>query len=418
MQQFRVVHEEHERGRTYSVLRGVQNFQPAPVVRGRLGGKNGVAHHVVEQSRGYAPARLFVRFHQHIQRLFQPLSRLCGHISHAFVVHEFKLGIQLPVECVYRVRILFHQIPLVHQNDGRFVLFVRIAAYLHVLFAYPLARVDDDKAHVRPSHRRQGAHYRILLHALVHAGFFAHAGGVYYREFSALAVGKRRVYRVARSARHVADYHPFISQKLVGYRTFSRVRLTYDGYFYAVVLFAFFRRGKALCYLVKQIAQTLALFCGNADNLVHSQLVKVVYLVLFVVVQLVYRDYNGLFALAQILRHVPISRGKSRLAVHEQNYHVGKVYRNIRLHANMHPHLVFAFNLQPARVDKRESMSAPLRVAVHSVARDAGHVLHNGYALARQFIKERGFAHIGSAHNGYGRFHIFIALYSVNDYTI
>ena len=56
----------------------------------------------------------------------------------------------------------------------------------------------------------------------------------------------------------------------------------------------------------------------------------------------------------------------------------------------------------PPGIDDAQMASAPFRLAVEAVARDAGLVADDGAARAHQPIEERGFADVGTAHDGDG----------------
>ena len=49
-------------------------------------------------------------------------------------------------------------------------------------------------------------------------------------------------------------------------------------------------------------------------------------------------------------------------------------------------------------------MAVPLAVGKNAVAGNARRVLHDGKALAAQFIEQGGLAHVGAAHHRYDRF--------------
>ncbi len=62
---------------------------------------------------------------------------------------------------------------------------------------------------------------------------------------------------------------------------------------------------------------------------------------------------------------------------------------------------IFVFGKNAAGIDDAQMASAPLRLAVETVARDAGFVADNSATRAHQPVEERGFAHVGPPHDSH-----------------
>ena len=68
---------------------------------------------------------------------------------------------------------------------------------------------------------------------------------------------------------------------------------------------------------------------------------------------------------------------------------------------------VFGGGLKTAGVDQDNGVIFIGGLRVVSVPGDAGFVLHDGFALGDQPVEKGRFAHVGAAHDGDDRFHIF-----------
>ena len=145
------------------------------------------------------------------------------------VVHKRQVGGNLFVELVYRVGVFFYLVPLVHNHHARFALLVHETRYLNVLLGKLFARVEHNEHYVGSFHCRERTQNAVTFHAVVvYTALAAHAGGVYKNVVLAV-ISKRRVYRVARSARNVAHYNALKAEQLIHYRGFTHVGFAHNG---------------------------------------------------------------------------------------------------------------------------------------------------------------------------------------------
>ena len=94
--------------------------------------------------------------------------------------------------------------------------------------------------------------------------------------------------------------------------------------------------------------------------------------------------------------------GQFGAAIHHHDDGVGFLQRDFRLAEDFRRDEIFVFGKDAAGVDDAQVASAPLRLAVEAVARDAGFVADNGAPRSDQAVEQRGFAHVGAAHDGDG----------------
>ena len=151
-------------------------------------------------------------------------------------------------------------------------------------------------------------------------------------------------------------------------------------------------------YQIEQISYSFGLLRRYSYHVAHSQRIEIVKIILFVIVEFVYRDYHGLFAGAQKVCHLHIVGGHSRFAVHDKDNLFGYLHGYSRLLADMSPHLVFALYLQSARIYKRKIETAPLCIAVQSVARNSFIVFDYAYFFSYYSVEKRRLAYVGSAY--------------------
>ena len=89
---------------------------------------------------------------------------------------------------------------------------------------------------------------------------------------------------------------------------------------------------------------------------------------------------------------------------HDQHDDVGVVNGDLRLAAHELQDFVVVPRLDAAGVHDGELPAVPVAVGVEPVTGDARGVLHDGQALACQFIEQHGLAHVGASYDGYHRF--------------
>ena len=143
---------------------------------------------------------------------------------------------------------------------------------------------------------------------------------------------------------------------------------------------------------------------GDGDGIPQPQVVKLVDVRTHALVHLVHRQHNGLSRPEEHVGHLLVRGGDAGLNIGEKDDHVRVVYGNLRLLTHKGEDLAVRPGLDAAGVDEGELPPVPVALPIDAVPGDAGGVLHNGDALADEFIKEHGLAHIGPAHDSNHRF--------------
>ena len=71
---------------------------------------------------------------------------------------------------------------------------------------------------------------------------------------------------------------------------------------------------------------------------------------------------------------------------------------------------IIGLRLDTAGIDEDHGAAVPFDFVIDAVTGNAGRILHDGDALARNFVEQRGFTHVRAADDGYNRFrHLFFS---------
>ena len=124
------------------------------------------------------------------------------------------------------MRVLFHQIPLVHNDNGGFTLFVNETDNFYVLFGKSFRAIYDEHANVATSNGVEGAHIAVIFHVVVYATLFSNPRRV-DNGIRLITAIKESVDRVARRTRHGRYDTSFATQKSIDKAGLTRVGLAY-----------------------------------------------------------------------------------------------------------------------------------------------------------------------------------------------
>ena len=117
-------------------------------------------------------------------------------------------------------------------------------------------------------------------------------------------------------------------------------------------------------------------------------------------VHLVHRQDHRLAGAQQHPRHVVVGGGHACFDVAHKDDHRCVLNGDLRLLPHEGENLIVGARLNAAGIHQVEGPAPPLAGRVQAVPGHARRVLHNGQTLAREFIEQHGFAHVGPADNG------------------
>ena len=402
MEQLRVVAENHVVGRLHPHLSHIVDFQPPPLVRGGLDPRLGVGQHGVEHPGGNSGGRLVVHVLDELKEPVHPLARGGGDEEDGGVGHIGEIPPDLLPHPVHGFAVLLDEVPLIDHDDAGLTGLVGHTGHLGVLLGDALLGVDEDEAHVRPLDGHLGPEHAVALDGLVHLGLFAHAGGVDEDVLPGLVL-EIAVDGVPGGAGHVADDGPLLSQDLVGQGGLAHVGLADDGHLDPVLVLLVLPLGGEVPHaLVQQVPGAVAVEGGDGHGVPQPQVVELVEVRVRRAggIHLVHCQHNGLAAAQQHGGHLLVRGGEPGLDVGEEDDHVRVAHGDAGLLAHEGEDFAVGAGLDAPGVDEGKFPSVPVGLAVDTVARNAGGVLHDGDSLPDQLVEQGGFAHVGAADDG------------------
>ena len=157
---------------------------------------------------------------------------------------------------------------------------------------------------------------------------------------------------------------------------------------------------------VQQITGPVTVHAGDGDHLANAQAVKLIHFQRGFpdLVALVDGKDHRLAAAHEHSGNILVLGGHTGAQFAHHDDTVGRVNGDLGLFPHMHQQTVIGAGLNAAGVHQKKFMAAPLTVTENTVTGYAGGIFHDGQPLAGQFVKQRGLAHIGAAHNGYDGF--------------
>ena len=305
-------------------------------------------------------------------------------------------------------------VPLVHRDHQGAAGFQHIAEQMQVLVGDAVAGIDHHHHHLGGVHRLQRLDHGELFDGLMDLATAADAGGV-DQHVVALAVAvavlahERHLDGIAGGAGLVEHHHPLLAENAVDQGGFAHIGAPQHRHAHgvrvgglAVVLFRF---GKCLEHLGDHAAHAAPVGGGDREQLAEPQAVEVRQGGVRVqAVGFVDRQVDRLGQLAQLRGHLLVGGGEAGAAVHQEQHHVRFAHRLQGLVGHRPVDALLAF-ADAAGVDHRVGAVAQAAVAVLAVPGEAGEVRHDGVTGAGKAVEQRGFAHIGAAHQGDHGFH-------------
>ena len=205
--------------------------------------------------------------------------------------------------------------------------------------------------------------------------------------------------RVARRPRHVGDDHAVLAEDRVQQARLADVRAPEDRD--PDRLLADLRRPRARQARddrVEQVAGAVAVQRGERDRVAEPEAVELERgIVPARVVDLVREQEDRLVRAAQDLRDLLVARRDPDLRVDDEEHEVGLLDRRARLVGDRARDRRRVGDVDAAGVDQPELRPGPLADELLAVARDAGRLVDDGGARARQAVDERRLADVRKA---------------------
>ena len=193
---------------------------------------------------------------------------------------------------------------------------------------------------------------------------------------------------------------------------FAHVGAADDGHRNAVlVLLLLLREVQVGADGIQQVAGAMAVHAGNGHQFSQTQGVEIIQLHGRVadLVALVHGQHHRLAAAHEHGSHLVVLGGHPGPQVGDHDDAVGGINGHLGLLTHVGQNAVVDAGLDTAGIHQQELVAVPFAVAEDTVPGNAGGILHNGDALAGEFVEDGGLAHVGAAHDGHDRFcHVVI----------
>ena len=273
---------------------------------------------------------------------------------------------------------------------------------VRVLLGDAVLRVEHEHDDVRVVDRLHRLDDRELLGRLDHLALPAHAGRVDDRVALAVALEVERD-RVARRARLVERDNALLAEQRVDERGLADVRAADDRDAHAPLGFGLrhrFAHRHVLERDVDEVAHAFAVRGGHRQRLADAKLVELGDRRRRQAFALVAHEDDRASGAAQEVGDALVLRHEALARIDEERDDVALGDRVLGLPRHLLEDPVLGDRLEAAGVDDEELAVAEARAADVAVARQAGQVVHQRVARAREPVEQRRLADVGPADQG------------------
>ena len=143
--------------------------------------------------------------------------------------------------------------------------------------------------------------------------------------------------------------------------------------------------------------------CGDGDGIAQSQFIELIDGGIHRTggVSLVDCQYHRFPGAFEHGRHFLVLRRDTGADIRDQYDHGGRLDGDHGLFPHERQQFAVRAGLDATGIHHIESPAAPLRFCIKAVTGDARRVFHDGQPFSHEFIKEHGFSHIGTTHDGH-----------------
>ena len=284
--------------------------------------------------------------------------------------------------------LLADAVPFIHRHHQSSARFQRKTGNSGILVGNVLLCIKHQHRHIGRLNRLHGFNHRKFFHRFIHFAAAAHAGGVDNGEGLAFTL-EIDVDAVAGGAGHIECDYTLFTENGIDQGGFAHVGAADNGKHgvFGRVGF-FFRFGKVCQHLFHQVVNAIAVGAGNHGGLTQRQLVEfcrqhgTVAALAFV-----YRQKHRPRALTKAVGNDFILWGNAVAGIHKKHHRIGLINRLQGVFGHFMQNAAVHHRLEAAGVDHQIRFAADFAVAVMAVAREAGHIGHQGIFAAGEAVK-------------------------------
>lgn len=298
------------------------------------------------------------------------------------------------------VALIGGEVPLVDHDDKALPVPVDEGEDVDVLSLDTACGIHHQDADVAVLDGADAAHHAVELEVLADLLFLADTGSIHEVEVEAELV-VAGIDAVAGGTGDVGDDVALLADEGIDEAALAHVGTSHNGKAGDVLLHPdVFVRRELADDEVEQVACAVAIGSADADGIAQAKAVELGGAVLLLgAVGLVGSEDDGGVGTTQDVGHLLVEIGNAMLHIYKEEYQVGLADGNDYLLTYFLFKYVVAVDDPSAGIYNGEFVSAPLALAVLTVARSACLGVHDGVARLGKAVEQGGFAHIGPSHD-------------------
>ena len=265
-----------------------------------------------------------------------------------------------------------------------------VARHFFILLRNAVFGVEEEQTDVAAIHRTKGADDAVFFRGFLNLTAAAHPRRINENIFLAVPF-KGRVNGIPGRTGDIRNDGAFFTQKTVGKRGFSHIGAADQREAdHIVILFFLFIGRESLNNGIEKITGIHPVQRRHGNGIAQTETVEIVIIHIVKVVDLIDRQNDGLLRFFQNRSGAHILIGQTGLSVGNHHDDIGFFNGQQDLLINTGFNGFFdILKIDPAGVDQDKLMAAPFGVFIKAVTGNAGRILHNGFPLADDSIKQR-----------------------------
>ena len=376
----------HNHRRIHAALVGVAHFRAHQTGARRLLALDGALQHAGDFRGGHFNHCCIIGRLNGIEQAVDTALFQCRNIMEFGKFQKIQLAGDVALHLL--APLLADAVPFIHRHHQSPARFQRKAGNSGILVGNVLLCIKHQHRHIGRLNRLHGFNHRKFFHRFIHFAAAAHAGGVDNGEGLAFTL-EIDVDAVAGGAGHVESNHTLFAENGVYQGGFAHVGAADNGKhgMFGRVGF-FFRFGKVCQHLFHQVVNAITVGAGNHGGLTQRQLVELCRQHSTVAaLAFVYRQKHRPRALSQAVGNDFILRGNAIARIHKKHHCIGLINRLQGVFGHFMQNAAVHHRFETAGVDHQIRFTADFAVAVMAVAREAGHIGHQGIFAAGEAVE-------------------------------